>query len=171
MKRSITRSSPLSASLSLDHKAAWALAFVVAQISVMYTCYRVGHTEGVRESGGMLTDLPYTLEGFHILISFFLGVCVLGMWFRRAWSLIISSLGLVSILVIYGYWRFISLRYLSELESNAVLYRRVQQEMGWFLGATRWDFILLALVAILLVWHLFTLIKITRERGSTSTVS
>lgn len=56
----------------------------------MYTCYWVGHTEGVRESGGMLTDLEYTLDGLHIVISFCLGLSVVGLWLRRGWGLILS---------------------------------------------------------------------------------
>lgn len=33
---------------------------MLAIVNVIYTGYWGGHTEGVRESGGMLADLPYT---------------------------------------------------------------------------------------------------------------
>jgi hypothetical protein len=153
---------------SLNDAVALALTFILAVASVMYTCYWAGHTEGVRDGGGFLTEFPYTLTGFHIVISFSLAVSAVGLWLGRVRGLIISTLALVSVLVAYGYWYFQTLNYLSELRNNLELYRRVQQEVGWFHGATKWDFVVLALVAILLSWHLLTLVKVARGRNSTS---
>lgn len=156
---------------SLDQAVSLVLAFILAQASVMYTCYWVGHTEGVRESGGFLTEFPYTLAGLHTVISICLGVCTVGLWIRRAWGLIISALALISVVATYCYWYFMTIKYLRELRNNMLLYSRVQQEVGWFHGATKWDFVVLALVVILLCWHLLTLIKVVVERGRTSTTS
>lgn len=153
---------------SLDHTVALALTFILGQASVMYTCYWAGHTEGVRQSGGFLTEFPYTLIGYHGVISFCLGICVVGLWVRRAWGLFISALALISALATYGYWYFRTVNYLNELQNNMSLYKRVQQEVGWFHGATKWDFLVLALVAILLLWHLVTLFKMVLERRRTS---
>ncbi|MGH9904403.1 MAG: hypothetical protein ACRD8U_02335 [Pyrinomonadaceae bacterium] len=153
---------------SPDHAIILALAFILAQASVMYTCYWAGHTEGVRQSGGFLTEFPYTLSGFHIVISFCLGVCVVGLWLRRGWGLIVSSVSLVSVLVTYGYWHFRTVEYLSDLRDNAPLYKRVQEETGIFHGATKWDFVVLAFVAIFVVWHLFRLTKVALKRRSGS---
>ncbi len=159
------------ASLSWDHKLGLGLAFLIAQGSVMYACYWAGHTDGIRESDGILGDLPYTLDGLHIVISFCLGVCVVGLWFRRGWGLIISSLALVSILVTYGYWHFKTIKYLSELGNNMAVYRRVQQEVGWFHGATKWDFVVLILVAILLLWQVAKVIEmILQGRRSSANI-
>jgi len=164
MERSVTTSQRLPTALSLDHRAALALAFLIAQASVMYTCYWVGHTEGVRESGGMLTDLEYTLDGLHIVISFCLGLSVVGLWLRRGWGLILSLLAFFSVVATYIYWHFMTVKYLSELLNNMALYRRVRQEVGYFLGATKWDFVVLILVVILLVWHLVRLTRMALER-------
>lgn len=163
-------STPLqrSPTLSLDHKTASASAFIVAQASVLYTFYWAGHTEGVRESGGMLADLPYTLNGLHIVISFCLGLSFVGLWLRRRWALIISMLALISVLGTYAYWHLMTVKYLSELVSNIIVYRRVQQETGLFLGATKWDFVVLAWVAMLLLWHVVTLFRMTLKRRRTS---
>ena len=136
-----------------DHNTALPMAFSLAVINVIYTGYWAGHTEGVRESGGLLADLPYILEGLRILISAGLGICVLGLWLRSAFGPVISSLALVSVLAIYGYWYVLTVRYLGDLENNLVLYRRVQQQAGFFLGATKWDFAVLAFTAVLLAWH------------------
>lgn len=42
----------------LDCAVGLALASVIAAVSVMYTCYQVGHLDGIRESGAFLTELP-----------------------------------------------------------------------------------------------------------------
>lgn len=156
---------------SLDHIVGVALTFLVAQTSAMYTCYWAGHTEGVRESGGMLADLPYTLNGFHILISFCLSLSFVGLWLRRGWGSIISLLALISVLATYGYWHFITAKYLSELQNNQELYRRVQQEVGSFLGATKWDFGVLVLVALLLLWQVVRQIKMSLDRRRSSAMA
>ena len=148
----------------LDRALALTLAFLIAEGSVMYTCYWSGHTEGIRVSDGMLTDLEYTLNGLHTVISFFLILSSVGLWIRRDWGHIVSSLALVSVLVTYGYWHSMTVKYLSELQGNNQLYRRVQQEVGWFHGATKWDFLVLALILLLLLWHLVKLIKMGLER-------
>jgi hypothetical protein len=168
MEKPATTSQHRPATLSKDHTVGLILTFLIAETSVMYTCYWAGHTEGVRESGGMLADLPYTLNGFHIVISFCLGLSFVGLWLRRGWGLIISSLALVPILVTYGYWHFMTVKYLSELRNNQELYRRVQQEVGFFLGATKWDFVVLVLVVLLLLWQLVKQIKMTIDRRSNS---
>jgi len=117
---------------SLDHAVALALTFILGQASVMYTCYWAGHIEGVRHSGGFLTEFPYTLIGYHSVISFCLSVCVVGLWVRRGWGLFISALALISALATYGYWYFRTVNYLNELQNNMSLYKRVQQEVVGF---------------------------------------
>lgn len=163
MSKSAITSRSKAVSRPLDHTLALALAFLVAEGSVMYTCYWSGHTEGIRVSDGMLTDLEYTLDGLHTVISFFLIFSFVGLWLRRDWGRIISSLALVSVLVTYGYWHYMTVKYLSELQGNYQLYRRVQQEVGFFHGATKWDLLVLSLVAALLLWHLVMLVKRTVE--------
>lgn len=147
-----------------DHNTALVIAFALAVINVIYTGYWAGHTEGVRESGGMLADLPYILEGLHILISASLAICVLGLWLRSACGPVISSFALVSVLAIYGYWYVLTVRYLSELETNFALYSRVQKQVGWFLGATKWDFAVLTLTAVLFAWHVPRLATLFRRK-------
>jgi hypothetical protein len=149
----------------LDHGIGFVLTLILAQASVMYTCYWAGHTEGVRDSGGFLTEFPYTLIGLHIAISFCLTVCAAGLWLRRVWGLVISMLALLSVLVTYGYWHFTTVKYLRELQNDMVLYKRVQQNVGWFHGATKWDFVVLVLVVILLLWHVVRLSKMMRSRA------
>lgn len=151
-------------SRSLDHTASLVLAFLLAQASVMYTCYWVGHTEGVRESDGILTDFEYTLDGLHIVISFCLGVCVVGLWLRRSWCLFISSVGLVGVLVTYGYWHFWTVEYLRELRDYPQLYGRVQEARGFFHGATKWDLVVLVIVAALFLWHVLKLARLTVQK-------
>jgi hypothetical protein len=130
-------------------------------------CYWSGHTEGVRVSNGILTDFEYTLDALHTVISVFLVLSFVGLWLRRNWACVMSSLALVSVLLTYGYWHRMTVKYLSELQPNYQLYRRVQQEVGWFHGATKWDFVVLALVAILLLWHVLALFKMTHETKRT----
>ena len=168
MEKPATTSRHPRATLSRDHTVGLILTFLIAQTSVMYTCYWAGHTEGVRESGGMLADLPYTLNGLHIVISFCLGLSFAGLWLRRGWGLILSLLALFSVVATYGYWHFMTVKYLSELLNNIALYRRVQQEVGFFHGATKWDLVVLAFVAILVLWHLVRLTKMTLQRRRTS---
>lgn len=163
----------------LDQTVILALALILAQASVMYTCYWAGHTEGVRESGGFVTEFPYTLSGFHIVISFCLGICVVGLWCRGRWGLVLSSVGLIGLCLTYGYWHCRTLEYLSELRDNPGLYRRVQEETGFFHGATKWDFVVLFGIGLLLLWHVVRLLKTILERrrdsagsgGPTSTTS
>jgi hypothetical protein len=151
-----------------DYALALLLAFLVAAGSIMYMCYWSGHTEGIRVSNGILTDFEYTLDGLHTVISVFLVLSFVGLWLRRNWALFMSSLAFVSVLVIYGYWHCMTVKYLSELQAK--LYRRVQQELGWFHGATKLDFVVLALVAILRLWHLLTVFKMTHETKRISAV-
>ena len=113
-------------------------------------------------------EFPYTLTGLHTVISFGLCVSAVGLWVRRTWGLVISTIAVLSVLATYGYWYFMTFKYLSELRNNMLLYTRVQHEVGWFHGATRWDFVVLALAAILLLGHLGTLLKMTLERRGTS---
>ena len=157
------RSSPRR---SLDRVLALALTFLIAQASVMYTWYWAGHTEGLRVSNGILTDLNYTLDGLHIVISLCLCLCVIGLLSRRIWGLILSLLTLVSILVTYTYWHIITVKYLSDLQYNNELYLRVSQETGYFHGSTKWDLVVLAFVAVLSLWHLVRLIEILLKDGA-----
>ena len=143
-------------------------AFLLALASAMYTCYWIGHTEGVRESGGILTDFEYSLDGFHIVISFSLAVSVIGLCSRRFWGLIISMLGLLGVLMTYGYWHFWTIEYLSELHNYPQLYKRVQEERGFFHGGTKWDFVVLAFAASLLLLELVKLTKIILKRRRSS---
>ncbi len=145
---------------SLDYSASLALTFLIAQTSVMYTFYQAGHIEGLRESGAFITELPYTLNGLHILISIGLVVCTIGLWSRRIIGLVISSLALVSVLATYGYWHFRTVKYLSEFRNDNQLYKRVQEEVGFFHGATRWDLAVVAIVVVLVLWHLVKLAKL-----------
>ena len=164
MSAPTTRPQRLTLDRSYDYVLASIFAFLVAQGSVIYTCYWIGHTEGIRESGGMLADLPYTLDGLHIVITFCLGLCFVGLWSRRTWGLVISLVALAVLVATYGRWRLMTVKYLSELRNNPQLYRRVQQEVGWFHGASNWDLIVLALATALLLWQLFKLTKMIQER-------
>ncbi len=145
---------------SLDYSASLALTFLIAQTSVMYTFYQAGHIEGLRESGAFITEFPYTLNGLHTLISIGLVVCIIGLWSRRIIGLVISSLALVSVLATYGYWHFRTVKYLSEFRNDNQLYKRVQEEVGFFHGATRWDLAVVAIVVVLVLWHLVKLAKL-----------
>jgi len=168
MGASATTSQRIRASFSWDHALVLALTFVIAQASVMYTCYQVGHVDGVRESGAFLTEFPYTLNGLHIMISLGLVVCAIGLWLRRTTRSIVSSAALLSVLGIYGFWHFRTVRYLSEFAGDRQSYDRLRAEVGFFHGATKWDLLVLSLVAILLLWHLIMLVKMTLERRRTS---
>ena len=151
----------------LNHGIALLLAFLIAAASVIYTCYWSGHTEGLRVSNGIVTDFDYTLDGLHIVISFCLGLCVVGLWSRKRWGLIIAFLALASVIATYARWYRTTVKYLSELQNYPELYRRVRQEVGFFHGATKWDHVVLALVTILLLWVLVRLvIHRRRELGN-----
>lgn len=57
-------------------------------------------------------------NGLHIVISFCLGLSFVGLWLHQGWGLIISSLAWVSILMTYGYWHLVTVKYLNELRNN-----------------------------------------------------
>lgn len=156
MKVSLTTLLSIPVGRSWDYKCFMVVAFFVAQASAMYTCYSVAYTEGLRTSGGIITDFDYTLNGLHIVISFCLGVCAIGLWSRRVWGLIISSLALISVFATFCYWRFITLKYVHELQDDFGLYRRVLRQKGFFEGATGWDFVVLSVIGSLALWHLVT---------------
>lgn len=168
MEASAITSQRVRAGLSWDHLLVLSLAFLIAQASVMYTCYQFGHVEGVRESGGFLTEFPYTLNGLHVWISLGLVLCTISLWFRRVIGLITSSAALLLVSGVYGFWHFRTLKYLSEFAGDRQAYDRLRAEVGFFHGATKWDLLVLSLVALLLLWHLVTLVKMTLERRRTS---
>jgi hypothetical protein len=144
------------------------LTLLMAQASLMYTCYEAGRIEGTRASGGFLTEFPYTLNGFHGLITLCLVLCAIGLWLRKPTGFFISSTALVVVILIYGYWHGQTVKYLSEFQTEDQNYSRLQAEVGFFHGATKWDLVVLALVAILLLWQVVTLIKMILERRKTS---
>ena len=140
-----------------------ALALLIALANMMYTCYSVGQVEGIKDSGAFLTEFPYTLNGLHILISFGLVLCTIGLWLRRISGLIISSAALLFVVGVCGFWRFQTVRYLSEFKGDGRAYDRLRSEVGLFHGATKLDCLVLSLVGVLLMWHLIMVVKMTRK--------
>jgi len=158
------------ATSSLDHTVGLALAFLIAQVSVMYACYQVGHIEGMRESGAFTTEFPYTLNGLHVLISIGLVVCTIGLWLRRFTGLVISSIALIFVLAIYGHWYYQTVKYLRGFQTEGQNYTRLRAEVGFFHGAFKWDYIVLALVVILLLWLVVRCVQMAIERRSPAVV-
>jgi hypothetical protein len=141
-----------------EHRAILAVTFLVALASLVYTAYEAGQIEGTRVSNGFLTDFPYTLNGLHFMISLGLALCAAGLWLPRRSGLCMSLMALLSVLLIYGYWYFQTTRYLREF-SQTQNYSWLQTEVGLFHGATRWDFVILVLVGVLLLWLIRRMFK------------
>lgn len=165
MRTSGISSNDKPAARTWKHMAILSLTLLMAQVSLMYTCYEAGRIEGMRAIGGFVTEFPYTLNGLHVLISLGLGLCAVGLWLHRATGLFIASAALVFVFVIYGYWHFQTTKYLKEFYADHQNYVRLEAEVGFFHGATRWDHLVLAVVAVLFLWLIFRLTKMALKTG------
>lgn len=146
-----------------NDKIAFAVAFLITQGSIIHLAYLNGYVNGQEESKAFLTEFPYKMIAIHFWISVGFVVCTIGLYSRKVMGWFFSSLSLLWVCMIYGWWHLKTLNYLSDLRVGTELYNRRYQEVGLFHGATQWDMIVLSITITLFLWQIRVLMKILKS--------
>lgn len=169
MKRRI-RLQPLTNKNALSsvrvYRAALILAILVSIVSALRLTFDLGYNLGTFEHSQLnhRTCCVNFEESFLIPITLGLALISLSLLMRRVLSLIVSTLGLLWVGLIYILWYRGTLSIIEAAEVQS--FYGLPNQTQYFLplnGATWWDVAVLAIVIMLLIWHIKTLGPMVRQ--------
>lgn len=133
------------------------LSIMVAVGSAIFTAYEFGYISAKEDSISLYnlpkasdSDFPGRLNILHASIAVAFTIAAIGLWLRRATSLIILALAAAWVGAVYLWWCFDSLAYLRGLEIPA--YTSEIDHIGVLRSAVWWDIVVLLIVIMLLIW-------------------
>lgn len=152
---------------SWDLKITLGIVATAAIASLLRMIYLIGYMAGQDSLDPYSeavsdNDFPYILNGFRLAIVVGLVVAAVGLWSRKAYGFFLSIIALVWAGVGYVRWYNYSVAFLRNVEVSgyADLHSPELQHTGGLHGATWWDVAVLGAVAMLLLWHMWLLVKI-----------
>ncbi|MGH9967129.1 MAG: hypothetical protein ACREBG_04760 [Pyrinomonadaceae bacterium] len=152
--------------LSREFKIMLGLATILLVANIVYTSYMLGFTNGRAFTGDTFTvsgDDSFLIL-LRIGITIGLLVCAAGLAFRRLFGVIASMLGVIWLVVMYGWWQRKSVAFLRNAEVSD--YSRLDlpnlSHAAGLWTATSWDILVLAIGAILFIWQAIVLIRVAK---------
>ena len=152
--------------LSLEFRIMLWLAIILLVANVAYSAYMIGFTNG---QASAVDTFSITGNGnFAVLlrigITIGLFVCAAGLAFRKSSGVIASMLGIIWVVLLYGWWQRKSLAFLrsAEVPNYSAFHPNLPHTAGLW-GATWWDLLVLATAAILFIWQGIALIRILKS--------
>jgi hypothetical protein len=151
--------------LAGEFKVVLTIAAILFVANLAYSAYSVGFAHGQAFEIGR----NYTVSGDHsfmirlrLATSLGLFVCVAGLSLRSLYGVFTSMLAIISLVLVYGWWRRVSGAFLRNLEVPDFNSLPDISHAAGLWGATWWDLIVLAIAATLFVWQAVILIRILK---------
>jgi hypothetical protein len=156
----------LRGSLACEFKIVLTLAAILFTANLAYSAYTVGFTNGQT----FVNSRDYTMSGdnlfeirLRIAITLGLFVSAAGLAFRRLYGVVASMLGIIWLVLVYGWWQRVSVTFLRNLEVPDFSTLPEVSHAAGLLGATWWDLLVLATAGILFIWQTIALIRVLRS--------
>lgn len=158
----------LRGSLACEYKIVFTLAAILFTANLAYSAYTVGFTNGQ----AFENTRDYTLSGddrfeirLRIATTLGLFVSAAGLAIRRLYGVVASMLGIIWLVLVYGWWQHESVAFLRNLEVPDYSSLPELSHAAGLLGATWWDLLVLAAAALMLIWQTVALIRVLRSSG------
>jgi hypothetical protein len=158
--------SALRGSFASEFKVVLTVAAILFTAHLAYSAYTVGFTNGqVFESRRY-----YTVSGggnfmirLRIATSLGLFVCVAGLAFRRLYGVLASMLGIIWLVLVYGWWQYRSVAFLRNLEVPDFSALPDVSHIAGLRGGSLWDLLVLLIAAIIFIWQAVTIVRVLRS--------
>lgn len=149
---------PPGRNLPKDFKVALATAISIAVGHALWVANYLGYRDGYHYWSQFQSVVEYHgnvyYETLHVFTAIALLVNVLGLSLRRPVGFIVSTISLIFVEVVFLWWYFDSVRWLSVYGAE----RFVALPHVWmFKQATWWNMVVLSVASVLLLWQLRTL--------------
>ena len=155
---------------SWDYTTAYYMALLIAVGSVLRLSFNLGYNYGVFKSleGNHLDCCVNFLESFLVPITAGFIVTAIGLGIKKAAGFFLSLLTLTLVGGFYILWYLGTLSIMREYKAQDFFkLGRQGQHLLPLYEATWWDLVVLAVTIILFVWHIKTLLTISRNTRST----
>ena len=156
----------LRGSLACEFKIVLTLAVILFTANLVYSAYTVGFTNGQ----AFESTRNYSVSGddrfvirLRIATTLGLFVSAAGLAFRRLYGVVASMLGIIWLVLVYGWWQRESVAFLRNLEVPDYSTLPDVSHAASLRGATWWDLLVIATAAILFIWQAIALIRVLKS--------
>lgn len=141
------------------------LATILLVANVAYSAYMIGFTNDQASTVDTFTITGNGSFGILLRIGTTIGlfVCAAGLALRRLSGVVASMLGIIWLVLIYGWWRRESVAFLRNLEVADYSSLPDLSHAAGLRGATWWDLLALATAAILFIWQAIALTRVLKS--------
>jgi hypothetical protein len=152
--------------LACEFKVVLTVAAILFTANLAYSAYTVGFTNGQ----AFESSRNYTVSGddsfmirLRIATSLGLFVCVAGLAFRRSYGFLASMLGIIWLVLVYGWWQSKSVAFLKNLEVPDYSALPDVSHAAGLRGGSLWDLLVLVIATIIFIWQAVAIVRVLRS--------
>lgn len=155
---------------SWDFKVVLSVSITLATASILLFVYDIGYANGYGAGpyGSAVSDYDFFfwLSRLHLGIAAGLIIAAVGLWSRRVAGVLLSAAGLAWVAVVYAWWYLETKAYVahSEVTQQTKLHDPYYRNITLH-GGTWWDWTVLSVVLLILVWLTVAMRKALRKRS------